>query len=137
MTPKIRQTIYALGTLISAVLGIGLIWGGVTAGTADHVNTVIAGLLALIGGGAPAVAARTVAKQNKQGAFDNVPIAEQAITAIQRTIEQATSAQADVQRVTQAVTDALTGTITNVVTGTLGPVAGSLARQVIDSVGKR
>jgi len=134
MTPKIRQTIYALGTVISAVLGIALIWGGVNPGTADNANQIIAGLLALLGGGAPAVAARTVAKQTQAGAFDNVPVAEQAISAIQKTIEKANDAQSDVQRVTQAISDALTGTIGNVVTSTLGPAAGSLARQVMDSV---
>jgi len=134
MTPKIRQTIYAVGTLISTVLGLALIWGGVNTGTADNANQIIAGLLALLGGGAPAVAARTVAKQNQAGAFDNVPVAEQAISAIQKTIEKANDAQSDVQRVTQAITDALTGTIGNVVTSTLGPAAGSLARQVMDSV---
>jgi hypothetical protein len=134
MSPKIRQTIYAFGTLISAVLGIALIWGGVNTGTADNANQIIAGLLALLGGGAPAVAASTVAKQTKAGAFDNVPVAEQAISAIQKTIEKANTAQNDVQRVTQAITDALTGTIGTVVGATLGPVAGSLARQVMDSV---
>jgi hypothetical protein len=127
MTPRIRQTIYRLGTVASGVLGIALIWGGISQGTADHINTVMAGLIALLSGGAPAIAARTVKEQAKSGAFDSVPPAEQAITAIQATIEQAITAQADVQRVTDAVTNALSNT-------PVGPVvsaAGSVVEQVI------
>lgn len=127
MTPRIRQTIYRLGTIASGVLGIALIWGGISQGTADHINTVLAGLVALLSGGAPAVAARTVTAQTKGGVFDNVPPADAAITAIQATIEQAITAQADVQRVTEAVTNALSTT-------PVGPVVesvGGLVEQVI------
>lgn len=127
MTPKVRQSIYRLGTAVSAILGLALIWGGISQGTADHVNTVIAGLVALLGGIPPAIAGKTVKEQAKQGAFDSVPPAEQAITAIQATIEQAITAQADVQRVTDAVTTALSNT-------PVGPVvsaAGDVVERVI------
>lgn len=127
MTPRVRQTIYRLGTVASGVLGIALIWGGISQGTADHINTVLAGLVALLSGGAPAVAARTVKEQAKSGAFDSVPVAEQAITAIQATIEQAITAQADVQRVAEAVSSAVAGS-------PVGPVvaaAGGVVEQVI------
>ena len=127
MTPKVRQSIYRLGTAVSALLGLALIWGGISQGTADHINTVLAGLVALLGGIPPAIAGKTVKEQAKQGAFDSVPPAEQAITAIQATIEQAITAQADVQRVTDAVTNALQST-------PIGPVvsaAGSVVEQVI------
>lgn len=127
MTPRVRQTIYRLGTIASGVLGIALIWGGISQGTADHINTVLAGLVALLSGGAPAVAARTVKEQAKGGVFDSVPVAEQAITAIQATIEQAITAQADVQRVAEAVTSAVAGS-------PVGPVvaaAGDVVEQVI------
>jgi hypothetical protein len=127
MTPKVRQSIYRLGTAVSALLGLALIWGGISQGTADHINTVLAGLVALLSGGAPAVAARTVKEQAKGGVFDSVPVAEQAITAIQATIEQAITAQADVQRVAEAVTSAVSGS-------PVGPVvaaAGDVVEQVI------
>lgn len=127
MTPQIRRTIYQLGTVASSVLGIALIWGGISQGTADHINTVLAGLVALLSGGAPAVAAKTVKEQAKGGVFDAVPVAEQAITAIQATIEQAITAQADVQRVAEAVTSAASGS-------PVGPVvaaAGDVVEQVI------
>jgi hypothetical protein len=48
MTPKVRQSIYRLGTAVSALLGLALIWGGISQGTADHINTVLAGLVALL-----------------------------------------------------------------------------------------
>jgi len=109
------------------VLGIALIWGGISQGTADHINTVLAGLVALLSGGAPAVAARTVKEQAKGGVFDQVPPADAAITAIQATIEQAITAQADVQRVAEAVTSAVSAS-------PVGPVvaaAGGVVEQVI------
>lgn len=127
MTPRVRQTIYRLGTVASGVLGIALIWGGISQGTADHINTVLAGLVALLSGGAPAVAARTVKEQAKGGVFDQVPPADAAITAIQATIEQAITAQADVQRVAEAVTSAVSAS-------PVGPVvaaAGGVVEQVI------
>jgi len=128
MTPQIRRTIYQLGTVASSVLGIALIWGGISQGTADHINTVLAGLVALLSGGAPAVAAKTVKEQAKGGVFDAVPApADAAITAINATIEQAITAQADVQRVAEAVTSAVSGT-------PVGPVvaaAGDVVEQVI------
>lgn len=132
MTPQIRRTIYQLGTVASSVLGIALIWGGISQGTADHINTVLAGLVALLSGGAPAVAAKTVKEQAKGGVFDAVPVAEQAITAIQATIEQAITAQADVQRVTEAVTQA-------VAQSPVGPVvaaAGDVVAQVIQAAAR-
>jgi hypothetical protein len=126
MTPKVRQSIYRLGTAVSALLGLALIWGGISQGTADHINTVLAGLVALLGGIPPAIAGKTVKEQTKSGAFDSVPPAEQAITAIQATIEQAITAQADVQRVTDAVTQALQST-------PIGPVV-SAAEDVVERV---
>lgn len=127
MTPQIRRTIYQLGTVASGVLGIALIWGGISQGTADHINTVLAGLVALLSGGAPAVAAKTVKEQAKGGVFDAVPVAEQAITAIQATIEQAITAQADVQRVAEAVTSAVSASPV----GPVAEAAGDVVEQVI------
>jgi hypothetical protein len=104
-----------------------LIWGGISQGTADHINTVLAGLIALLAGDRHRPSpGSTVKEQTKSGAFDSVPPAEQAITAIQATIEQAITAQADVQRVTDAVTQALQST-------PIGPVV-SAAEDVVERV---
>lgn len=124
MPPKIRQTIYGLGTILSAGLGIALVWGGIGSDAANSVNQVLAGVLALLGAGAPAVAAGTVAKQRKDGTLDSQPPADAAITAIQETVRQAGVAAAEVDRVKVAVSDAL-GQV---------PVLGPLAKQVIDSI---
>lgn len=107
MTPQIRRTIYQLGTLVSSVLGLALIWGGISQGTADHINTVLAGLIALISGGAPAVAARTVKEQTKQGAFDAVPNAEAAIKYVQAAFDDRERTAADAQRIVDVVANAL------------------------------
>lgn len=131
MTPRIRQTIYRLGTIASGVLGIALIWGGISQGTADHLNTVMAGLLALLSGGAPAVAARTVKEQSKEGVFDAVPPIEMATQAVQAIIEQKLSADADVQRMTEAVADAVTRATSNTPVGPVVAAAGDVVEQVI------
>ncbi len=122
MTPKVRQSIYQLGTVVSAVLGLLLIWGGVSAGTADHVNTIVAGLVALLGSAAPATAAREVGKQRKDGVFDPAAPAEMAIAGVEAVAAAQRAAQAEVER----VRDVFSTVISDV------PVLGPLALQVLD-----
>lgn len=125
MSPRIRQTVYYAGTVASGILGIALLFNGVSADAAGSINSMIAGLVALLGGSAPAaVAAHTVAKQRANGAFDTQTPVDQAIAGIQATVAQAQNAAADVDRIKQAASDVL---------GQL-PVLGPLAQQVINAV---
>lgn len=50
MNPKIAQTLYALGTVVTSVVGIALLWGGVDAGTANGIGQIVGGLGVLFGG---------------------------------------------------------------------------------------
>lgn len=83
MTPKLRQTVYYLGTIASAIVGLSLLWGALTADQAaaltGRIEGVVGGVITLLGGGATATAARTVGQQIKAGMFDAPP----AVTAVQ------------------------------------------------------
>lgn len=123
MTPKIRQSIYYLGTVASALVGIALIWGGIEAGAAQHVSSLITGLVALAGGAAPAVAARKVGEQMKDGSFDSSP-ADQVIKGIEAVVNARANVEAEVNR----VRDAVTAVVDDI------PVLGPLAKNAIDNL---
>lgn len=123
MGPKVRQTIYYVGTVITAVIGCALLWGGLSADAAHSIVNVLGGVLTLLGAGAPAVAARTVGKQMKNGKFDENP-ADRVINGINDLIANAETAKSDVERVKDAVTEAI-GDV---------PVLGPLAQQALNSV---
>lgn len=123
MTPKIRQTLYLLGTVATSVVTLLAVWRGIDSHTATALGNTITAVLGLLGVGATGVAGAVVAKQRADGTLDFTgTAAEQAVAAIAATAAQAQSAAADLDRVQAAVTDLL-GTI---------PVVGPLAQQVID-----
>ena len=120
MNPKIRQTIYQVGTIIPALLGILLIWGGIDAGTADNIAQVLAGVVALIGAAAPATAAVKVNQQRKDGTLASP--AEQVLRGVEAVVAAKNTAQAEFDRVQQAVVS----TISDV------PALGPLATQILN-----
>lgn len=123
MTPKLAQTLYQLGALVSAVLGIALIWGGIDSGAADSINQIIGGLVALIPGATNAVAGKRVSTQRNDGTFETVAPADQVINGVQAVIEAQAKAQTDIDRVKDVVT-AVIGTV---------PVLGPLAQAAINA----
>ncbi|AIS73773.1 holin [Mycobacterium phage SemperFi] len=123
MSPKFRQTLYYLGTIVPGVLGIALIWGGIDAGAAQNLGDIIAGALNLIGATAPATAAVKVNQQRKDGTLTSSAV-DQVINGVQAVIEKQQSAQAELDK----VKDAVTGVI-NVIPG-LDP----LVQQAINAV---
>jgi len=130
MNPKIAQTIYAAGTIVTSIIGIALIWGGIDAGTANSLNQIIGGVGVLVGGSSVSTtAAVRVTKQAKDGLFTKATPADAAITAIEQTVQAANDASAEVDRVKQAASGAL-GTALESATSTLGP----LAQQAVDRV---
>lgn len=131
MSPKIRQSIYLLGTVVSSLIGVVLLWGGIDAGVAGNLTTVIGGAIALLGAGAPAVAASTVNKQIKDGTLSSVAPADAVISGVQAVISAAqaasdakTAAEAEVERVKTAVSDIASNV----------PIFGPLTQQVINSI---
>ncbi|QJD52660.1 holin [Mycobacterium phage AN3] len=125
MSPKVRQTIYYIGTLVPGILGIALIWGGIDAGAADSIGDIIAGALALIGAGAPATAAVTVGKQQKDGTPSTDPV-EIVVKSVEQVLEQKRAAEAAVQTVTQAVSGAVSDLQRAAEAVNLGPLASQI-----------
>lgn len=127
MTPKIRQTLYLLGTVATSVVTLLAVWRGIDSHTATALGNTITAVLGLLGVSATGVAGAVVAKQRSDGTLDfSGSPAEQAIAAIEAVNAQADTALTDRDRVQAAVTDLL-GTI---------PVVGPLAQQVIDRAGR-
>lgn len=122
MNPKIAQSLYQLGTVVSGLVGLFLVWGGIDAGAADSLNQIIGGLLALMPGAANAVAAKRVSGQRKDGTLGSP--ADQVTKGVQAVLEAQAQATAEVEKVKQAVTAAV-GTV---------PGMGPLAQQLINSV---
>ncbi|AMW64268.1 holin [Mycobacterium phage ChipMunk] len=129
MSPKVRQTIYYLGTLVPGILGIALIWGGIDAGAADSIGDIIAGALALIGAGAPATAAVHVNAQRKDGTLTASPV-EQVSKGIEQVIAARDAAQAEVDKVTSVVG----GVLNDVQAAAQAVNLGPLASQILNGV---
>lgn len=123
MSPKIRQTAYTLGTIATSVVTLLALWRGIDTHTATALGNAITAVLGLLGVGATATAGVVLSKQRKEGTLESQSPVDQAISAIQATVDQVTSASADLDRVKTAVSD---------VFGSL-PVVGPLAQQVIRS----
>ncbi|AZS08214.1 holin [Mycobacterium phage IronMan] len=127
MSPKVRQTIYYLGTIVPGVLGIALVWGGIDAGAANSIGDIIAGALALIGASAPATAAVQVGKQRKDGTLATSAV-EQVTKGVEQVIAARDAAQAEVERVTQAVGGVLGDVQRAAEAINLGPLASQILK---------
>ena len=134
MTPQIRQWLYTLSAVASAIIPLLVTYKvfDPSTGTA-WVNLV--GVLGALGTGGAATAAVVLAKQRKEGTLDFTGSpAEQAIAAIEATVAQAGNAVTDLEKVKGAVTSAL-GTATDVADTVVDIVApGSLVDQLLDAV---
>ena len=128
MSPKIRQSAYALGTIATSLVTLLALWRGIDTHTATALGNAITAVLGLLGIGASATAGVVLSRQRKEGVLDAAqsPV-DQAISAINATVAQVQSATSDLDRVKNAVSD---------VFGSL-PVVGPLAQQVIRSVDLR
>ena len=124
MSPKARQTVYAVGTIATSVVTLLALWNGINADVANSLVTAITAIGGLLGAGAAATATAVVTRQKRNGTFDQLTPVEQAITGIQATVDQVNSATSDFER----MKDAASGVFGSI------PVIGPLAQQVIDSV---
>jgi Mycobacterial 2 TMS Phage Holin (M2 Hol) Family len=120
MSAKIRLTLYVVSTIVSGIVTILVSWKLLDPGTASTVNDLIRSLAGLLGTGASATAAVVLSQQTKNGTVGS-SAADQAINGLQATVQQASIAVTDLDRVRQAATDALSAVL-----------PGSLAQQVID-----
>ena len=123
MSPKARETLYLIGTMIPAIVGILVMWTGVSQEGADNLAQVITGLITLLGAGAPATAAAVVRKQNKQGTFETSPM-ENVITGVTQVVEAQQKADEEVERVKNLLSEAVA------TVPVLGPAASSAIREL-------
>lgn len=123
MTPKIRQTLYSVGTIATALLSLLALWNVVDPNTASTVNAGLAGLLSLLGVGAAGTAAVITRKQRHDGTFDAPPDpAEAVVNGIEAVLKAKQEAEAQVDRVRDAVSNAVRDV----------PVLGPLAQEALD-----
>lgn len=94
LSPKNAQAAYLLGSVVTGIVGIAVLFGAVDQGTADNLGQALLGLLGLLGAGAPALAAKRVSEQRKDGTFDPAPAnpvldAFESINAIKNRVDEA------------------------------------------------
>lgn len=106
MNPKIRQTIYQLGTVLTGVLGIALVWGGIDAGSAQNIDSIVQGLIALLGSGASGLAATVTKEQRKDGTLEPKSPLEQILRGAQQ-VQQAKAVAEDEYAKAQSVLNGL------------------------------
>ena len=70
MNAKIRQSLYALGTVGTGLLTLLVTWRGIDAGTATALTNVITTLCGLLGVGAAGTAAVITGRQRKDGTLE-------------------------------------------------------------------
>ena len=109
MSPKIRQSYYYLSSIITAVIGIALLWGGLKTGTADNITDIIGGLGGLLGAGGGALAGRKVGEQAKEGVFEASTPADQIVNGAQQLQDIIRDAQAQADQAKQVLTGVLGG----------------------------
>jgi len=122
MSPKVRQILYSAGVVAFALLALLSTLRVIDEHTAASISASLTALLGLFGVTVSGVAYGAVTKQQHNGAFDPQSPADQVVTGINRVIEQANQAQAEVERVKEAVSTAVQDV----------PVLGPLAQQAID-----
>lgn len=139
MNPKLRQSLYFGGSIVTGILGIALIWGGIDAGAADNINSIVSGLVSLLGGTAPtAVAGAKVNQQRKDGTLAGVPLGEvfQTIVALKTvvddTVDYAQNAATQATSTLQSISNMIPGPLgggAQVLTGVVGDLIQDVSDQ--------
>ncbi|AFV51134.1 holin [Mycobacterium phage 20ES] len=133
MSPKVRQSIYHVGTLIPGLVGLAMIWFGLSTDDADSIIQVVSGAIALIGAGAPAIAAKTVREQRKDGTLTANPV-EAVSKGIEQVIAARDAAQAEVDKVTSVVGNVLSDVQLAANAINLGPLASQILNGAQDAL---
>jgi hypothetical protein len=129
MTPQVRQWIYTASAVLTAIIPLLVGYNVIESNIAGAWINVI-GILGALGSGGAATAAVVIAKQRKEGTLDFTgSAAEQAIAAIQATVDQAAHAATDLDKVKTAVTE-----VVDQITQAVGVEPGSLVDQLLDAV---
>ncbi|AIM40974.1 holin [Mycobacterium phage Squirty] len=123
-----RQWFYLISAAITPLIAILVALNLISEGQGNQLLALLTTLGGLIGGGAAGTAGVVLGKQRKDGTLVVAAPADTAITAIEQTVQVATAATAEVQRVKQAASETLGAAVGSV------PVVGPLAQQAIDNL---
>lgn len=126
MSAQFRLWFYRISAVAAALVPILVATRVVTESQGNQWLALVAAIGGLFGVAGAGTAAVVLGKQTQDGTLDSPAPADAAITAIQQTIQNATTASAELDRVKQVATDAL-GQV---------PVLGPLSKQVIDAAGR-
>lgn len=127
-TPVIRQWIYTVAAVASALIPL-LVAYNVIDSTAAGAWVNVVGVLGALGSGGAVTAAVMTNKQRKDGTLDfSGSAAEQAVAALQATVDQAAQAAENLDKVKAVVNDVV-GTATQVATQI---IPGSLVEQLLN-----
>lgn len=130
MTPKFRQSIYAVGTIATSVLSLLTLWKVIDPAAASSLNTALMAVLSLMGAGAAGTAAVVTGRQCKDGTFETPSPADQVVNGINGVIAQAEAARSDFEKVRDAVASVAIDVVDDV------PVVGSLAAEILEQLKK-
>ena len=123
MSVKFRETLYLIGAIVPALLGLIVLYGGITQGAADNFAQVVTGLITMMGATAPATAAVMTRKQVKEGVLDASPM-ETVITGVTQVVEAQKKADDEIERVKAILQEAVGGM----------PVLGPIASDIVDDI---
>lgn len=129
LPPKARFLLYAVGTLVFALVSLLSFFKVIDPNTAATVSANLVSVLGLFGVTVAGTAAYNTNKQRKDGTFDKSPEVapeDQVINGINAVLAQQQAAQAAADKVKEAVTKAV-GSV---------PVLGPLANQILDQFEK-
>ncbi|MBU8815937.1 hypothetical protein KL864_08445 [Mycolicibacterium goodii] len=124
----IRQWFYLISAAITPLIAILVALNLISEGQGNQLLALLTALGGLIGGGAAGTAGVILGKQRKDDTLVVAAPADAAITAIEQTVQAATAATAEVERVKQAASETLGAAVGSV------PVVGPLAQQAIDTL---
>lgn len=123
MSPKIRQSFYYLSSIITSVIGLALLYGGIKTGTASNITEILAGLGGLLGATGPALAGKKVGEQVKDGVLASDPTTQIA-NGIQEVQKQLDAARAQAEAAKAIVADVFDDI----------PVLGPLATEALTKI---
>lgn len=133
MNAKSRQWVYLVTGLLAALIPIGVQVGLLDAGQGEQSNTLLLTVASLLGAGGAVTAAHHTNKQVREGLHDPAldPI-DQLQESANQVVAQAQTAQQNMDKLREISGSLIEGTLGQV--PVVGPVAGSLADQVLNQI---
>ena len=128
-----RRWLYLITGLLAALIPIGVQIGVLDSGQGEQTNTLLVTIASLFGATGATVAARHTHTQIKEGLHDPaLPAIDQLQESANQVVAQAQEAQANMDRLREISGSLIEGTLGQV--PVVGPVAGSLADQVLNQI---